>query len=279
MTYFKTGQFITPKGVIKVKKLKKAEKLIIELGLPVREAKVYTTLFQKREFTAVEIQQLTDIPSTKVYDVLRQLIGKGMCKEKKVGRHKKYEAVNPETVFSQIQDDFEEKKNIAKSASTILSSIFEEREEEDNPLDYIEVLKDKNQIHSRWVEYQRNVKKEILAFTKAPYTHSSFNDNIDDEFNALRKGVTIRSIYEYKDMTDKDRETIISSWIASGEEARIVEELPVKMAIFDERITMISLNDPISLKPSLTTMIVNHPSFAKTMKYIFNSIWEKAKCL
>ena len=69
---------------------------------------------------------------------------------------------------------------------------------------------------------------------------------------------------------------IISSWAAAGEESRIIEELPMKMIIFDEKITMFSLNDPISLKPSITTMIINHPSFAMALKYVFESIWEKA---
>ncbi len=43
-----------------------------------------------------------------------------------------------------------------------------------------------------------------------------------------------------------------------------------------KKITMFALNDPISLKPSITTMIINHPSFAMTLKYVFESIWEKA---
>jgi len=43
-----------------------------------------------------------------------------------------------------------------------------------------------------------------------------------------------------------------------------------------KKITMFALNDPISLKPSITTMIKNHPSFAMTLKYVFESIWEKA---
>ncbi len=50
----------------------------------------------------------------------------------------------------------------------------------------------------------------------------------------------------------------------------------MKLAIIDEHITMLALNDPISLTPSITTMIVTHPSFATAQKEVFNSYWQKS---
>jgi HTH-type transcriptional regulator, sugar sensing transcriptional regulator len=38
---------------------------------------------------------------------------------------------------------------------------------------------------------------------------------------------------------------------------------------------MFALNDPVSLQESITTLIVNHPSFAIALKNVFNSYWEK----
>jgi Predicted transcriptional regulators len=90
--------------------LKEVEKLIINFGLSIREAKVYISLFHKKDFTASEIQQLVDIPRTKVYEVLHQLISKGMCTEKKIGRYKKYEATNPTSVFDNLLNDLDKKR-------------------------------------------------------------------------------------------------------------------------------------------------------------------------
>ena len=131
-------------------KLKEVEKLITNFGLSKREVKVYTTLFHKKDFTASEIQHLADIPRTKVYEVLNLLISKGLCTEKRVGHYKKYEAVNPVSSFDmllqQYRKDLSEKENLANIALKILSPIYKQREEKDNPLEYIEVLKDKGQI-------------------------------------------------------------------------------------------------------------------------------------
>ncbi len=260
-------------------KLKEIEKLIIDFGLPMREAKVYTTLFRKKDFTASEIQQLVNIPRTKVYEVLHQLINKGLCIEKRIGRSKKYEAMNPGSVFEKLlkkhREEVTEKENIANKVLKILSPIYKQREEKDNPLEYIEVIKYRQQIHEKWVSYLELTKKEVLAFTKSPYT-ASFNVDNDKEIEALKRGVKFKGIYEYKDVVKQELVDVISLWVSAGEEARVIKELPMKMVIFDERITMFALNDPISLKPSITTMIINHPSFAKALKYVFESIWEKS---
>jgi hypothetical protein len=61
-----------------------------------------------------------------------------------------------------------------------------------------------------------------------------------------------------------------------GEECRVIKELPMKLVIIDEKITMLALNDPVSMKPSITTMIIDHPSFALAQKEVFESYWSKS---
>ena len=270
-----------------MKDLIEVEKLMFDLGLSMREAKVYTTLFRKRDFTASEIQQLAGIPRTKVYEVLHQLISKGMCAEKKIGRYKKYEAVNPVSVFDKLLQDLSLKENIANKLLKILSPLYEEREEKDNPLEYIEIVKDREQVRKKWLNIDENAKKEILIFTKPPYA-SSPDEAIAEEKKLLktkkdRRKLILRDICEYNGIASESEKKefikMVSGFISNNEEVRIVKELPMKLAIFDERITMLALNDPISLKPSITTMIINHPSFAMAQKKVFESIWKEGMTL
>ena len=268
--------------------LKEIEKLITDFGLTTREAKVYTVLFNKKDFTASEIQQLVNIPRTKVYEVLHLLISKGLCAERKIGRFKKYEAVNPEYALDKLlmeyKEDLSEKENMTNQILKILSPLYEKRKGKDDPLEYIEILKDREQIRRKWLNINKNAKKEILIFTKPPYA-SSPDEAISEEkrlrnTNKNRRQVIQRDICEYKGITSESekREFIkmVSALISNEEEVRVVKELPMKLAIFDEKVTMLSLNDTISLQSNITTMIINHPSFAKAQKFVFESIWEKA---
>ena len=264
--------------MIKVEYIEK----LIRFGLSLREARIYLALLEKSNFTATEIAKVSGIPRQKIYEILDNLIKKGVCVEK-VGKINRYKATEPESVFQGLiekyKNDFEiklkEKEKLALVLADDLSPLYEKNRVRVDPLEYIEILKDKKQIHKRWISIQSEAEKEILAFTKAPYT-TSFTDNVDEEFNTIKRGVTIRSIYEYKDIIKEEVVKAISFWVSAGEEARVIKELPMKMVIFDERITMFALNDPVSLKPSITTMIITHPSFAKALKYVFESIWGKA---
>ncbi len=264
--------------------LKLVEKLIIELGLSVREAKVYTTLFLKNDFTASEIQKLVNIPRTKVYEVLQTLIGKGMCAEKKTGHYKKYEAMNPLSVFDKLLNDFLKKENIVNNVLNILTPIFEQRKENDNPLDYIEILKNKEEIRKKYLDFVKNAQKEILCFTKPPYasTHEDAISGGEGQplINKREGNMKVMDILEYKStFSESEKEEFVlevSNFINNGEDVRIINELPMKLVIFDENITILALNDPVSLKQGITTIVISHPSFAKSLKCVFESFWEKA---
>ncbi len=247
---------------------------LTKLGFTLREARVYISLLNKSSFTATEIAKTSNIPRQKIYEILDNIIKKGICIEK-IGKVKRYKAVEPEIVFQSIIGQYQENEKIALELSNNLSSLYDKNRDRIDPLEYIEIIKNKKQIREKYISYIESTNKELLAFSKAPYTAPYIKDS-DKEIEALKRGVKFKGIYEYKDVLKQELVDVISLWVSEGEESRVIEELPMKMIIFDERITMFALNDPISLKPSITTMIINHPSFAKALKYVFESIWEKS---
>jgi sugar-specific transcriptional regulator TrmB len=257
-----------------------------EIGLSKREAEVYLALLQKKEFTAPDIAKITTITRTKVYEILQNLVKKGLCNESYKDAVKVYRGVDPKIAITNIleiyQQELENKKKIAENFEKALSLIYTENQSNYDPLDYIEVVKDKGQIKQRWLKLEANTKKELLIFTKSPYT-GSLEDNIEDQNAITSRKVKVKSIYESKDVNSrKDKEEfvrIIESYVSTGEEARIIKQLPMKLVISDESVTMFALNDPVSLQESITTLIVNHPSFAIALKNVFNSYWEKGYTL
>ena len=264
-------------------------KELTSLGLSENGAKTYITLLTKNSMTVGEIAKISGVPRPKLYEILTKLIEKGLCKEK-IGRIKRYRVVDPDIVADNLIGDYQaqlqQKKIIAQNFSNAVNSIYQKNINKTDPVEYIEIIKNKEQVRKRWFDINRNAKKEILIFTKPPYA-SSPEEAIAEERklqkNNNRKIIKQMDICEYKGITSESEKEefirIVTGLISNGEELRIVKELPMKLAIFDEKITMLSLNDPISLKPSITTMIVTHPSFAKAQKYVFESIWQKAMTL
>lgn len=249
------------------------------LDIPRREGEVYLALLQKKEFTAPEIAKITSVSRTKAYEVLQNLVKKDLCNESFRNGIKSFSAVNPKIVLETILTDYEKKKKVADQLNKSLCEMYKEKEGDSNPLDYIEILTDVGQIRERFFNIQNNTKKQILVFTKPPYTNLTVEDTLDTETTVIENKVTAKSIYEYQGLNKKELNDLIRSikkYEAIGEEARIIKELPMKMVISDDTITMFALSDRVSLKPSLTTMIVDHPDFAKAQKKVFETYWAEA---
>ncbi len=262
-----------------------------QIGLSRREAEAYLALLQKKEFSAPELSRITTITRTKIYEILQNLIRKGVCNESYKDGQKVYRGIKPQialqNVISNYEKEIEQKKSIEveqkKHAAALLESqlitLYSDNLDNSEPIDYVEILSDLGQIRERWNHFQKNTKKEILVFTKPPYT-ASLEDNIEVQSETLNKNKIIdKCIYEYSGLSDKEIINLIKTIEAYeriGEESRIIKELPMKLAISDESITMLALNDRVSLTSGITTIIVDHPNFAKAQKAVFETYWERA---
>ncbi|HHE38171.1 MAG TPA: TrmB family transcriptional regulator [Candidatus Cloacimonetes bacterium] len=259
------------------------EKIIkdfISFGLSKREAKVYYTLFLKKELSAAEIQKHVSILRTKVYEILLQLMNKGFCAERKIGRLKKYYATDPYQAFqnqiNNLDGILKTKKNIVSEILNHIAPIYEKNTSDVNPLEFIEILYERKRICERYIHLQQTAQKEIMIFTKKPYALPE-KDNVKNAFNVLQRDVTLETIYEIEDFENTEFEKeMIEKFAYSGGKTRFISELPMKLAIFDEKITMLALKDPVSLKPLITTIIINHPDYARAQKEIFKAYWKRS---
>jgi len=274
------------------------EKLLNKLqnsGLTKREAHIYLALLQKKEFAASELASIIPVGRTKVYEIIPNLIAKGLCSEVQKDGKKMYRAVDPKTALQsllsffsqQVEEEISRKKEeIVKKEEMFskledeLETIYTNNQEKSASLDYIEVLKDVNQIRNRWIELQKNTRKEILGFNKPPYSVPPPENMKYQQKLMKKKTVKGKGIYEYKDLYQNGIPTdfypVFEYYESLGEECRVIESLPMKLMIMDEKITMLALNDPVSMKPSITTIIIKHPDYALAQKEVFESYWRKA---
>ncbi len=82
------------------------------------------------------------------------------------------------------------------------------------------------------------------------------------------------SIYEFSVFDDPAIGEGVRQFIAQGEQARFVRELPLKLVIIDETIVMFGMQDPVAgAEPELTMMVVEHPSLATVLKTAFDAYW------
>jgi sugar-specific transcriptional regulator TrmB len=244
------------------------------LGLTSYEARAYLALLRRDSSTAAETARLAGLPRQRVYDVLSSLVEKGLASTKP-GKAVKYSATPPgqalESLLARHRQELSEMERETASMVQSLTSAYLAGREHTDPLEYIEVLRDRRAINERFAELEAGIKDEILVFTKPPYATPVFEH---DEGLEVVSSHVARSVYEFSAFDDPRSAEAIRRYIEAGEQARFVGELPLKLVIIDERIVMFGIEDPVAGSSILTMIVVDHPSLARLLKIAFEAVWE-----
>src|SRR5206468_7083099 len=136
------------------------------------EAKAYLALVRRESSTAAQVARLANVPRQRIYDVLATLVEKGLASTRP-GQVVKYAAVAPDLALERLVSDHRAQlAELERGTAALieeLSPAFNAGQEQDNPLEYIEVLRDRRAINERFDELQLGIENEILVFTKPPY--------------------------------------------------------------------------------------------------------------
>ncbi len=247
---------------------------LTRLGLTSYEAKAYLTLIRRDSFTAAQVARQSGLPRQRIYDVLGSLVQKGLAVARP-GTVVKYAATAPELAIDLLltshRDELSRMERDARGMVKDLKPAFEAGQAHTDPLEYIEVLRDRRAINERFAELQSAVKKEILVFTKPPYATPP-QENV--EGLEVIETHEARSLYEFSVFDEPAVMRGVQRFVEAGEDARFVRELPLKLVIIDETIVMFGMEDPVAGSSDLTIVVVEHHSLAKVLKTAFDAIWE-----
>jgi len=273
-----------------------------EMGLSPYEVKCYLSLLQRNTLTVPEVAKLANIPRSSAYDALEKLMSRGLCISKP-GDVKKYSASEPALLQEKLLMELDEaaqmkledlrrkeeeilektratKEKVARAIEE-LKPQYENSRLDASPLDYIEIIKDPYQIHKRYIELLRNVREEHLAIVKGPFTGppEKLKEQIDLAVEVLKRGVRFREVWEPPGDHTEGRwlREFLECLVKHGAEVRMAELLPMKTTIFDSKIVVFALADPISKQLSLTSQITEHPAFAQSLKILFEFLWGQAQ--
>ena len=220
---------------------------LTRLGLTSYEAKAYLTLIRRDSFTAAQVARQSGLPRQRIYDVLGSLVQKGLAVARP-GTVVKYAATPPELAIELLlashRDQLARMERDAKEMVSDLKPAFEAGQEHHDPLEYIEVLRDRRAINERFAELQAAVKREILVFTKPPYATPP-QENVE----GLKVIGTheARSLYEFSVFDDP---AVIARRAAlrrgAARTRASCRRLPLKLVIIDETIVMFGMEDPVA---------------------------------
>jgi len=249
---------------------------LVSVGLTENEAKVYCCLLRKQHFTATEISKCAKVNRSKIYQVLANLIDKGLCIEK-LSKVRKYEAVDPKVAFTKLIDDQRNKVTRLNNLSDLLVPIYKQKDHNSSPLDFIQVFSTPASIIKKHHTLELESKEFVLSLCKPPYAMSNDLDIHEEQrISMSRNKVTYKSIFEVETDDLEFFARRMRNFELQGEEIKVAYHLPIKLHVFDESTVMFSMINTINPQEHLTYLVIEHPDLAETLISTFYEFWNNA---
>lgn len=233
------------------------------IGLSEKEARVYIALLQTGRTSAYVVALRSDLKKPTVYVILDELVEKGLVSKVPRAKKKVYEAKSPEEVFALA----EERLSLAKTVLPELKSITKKQVGKVQTL-YFEGMSGMKQALQYRIKEMKN--KEFVGFYAIPEGTDEKLMPVINEYlvNMKKNKTTIRGISpehpSLKEYREKDEEY--------GRETKVVAykdySSDISIDIGDTFVRVIS-------NPDLQATIIENPKVAKTMKQVFEMVWEK----
>lgn len=240
--------------------------LLEKLGLTEYEAKSLNALFKLSESEAPEISRLSQVPKTRVYDVLDKLVAKGLAIEIK-GRPKKYRVVETDKAFEILLEEKKKEVKELEKKTADLKKLIPAISAGGTEKERILKVKERNDFIKILNQELGNAKKSVIGFTET------------EAPNALKKtlkGIAEKSLEVKLISAIKDKQ-LIEEYAEKGIKLRDHDHGLHAYIIDDSKVVM-GLSDFKQNKPEYHFAIwQENPAMINALKTYFQSVWDKTK--
>jgi sugar-specific transcriptional regulator TrmB len=252
-----------------------------ELGLGAYEARVLLALLRLGSASPGQLARQADVPRTSTYQVLEELAGKGLAERVPGGSPAVWTSRGPDAVLERLEALQEDRLREYRARSRhVRDRLHEALAQAPAPsLPYAQVIHDPSRVKPLYLEMLSSAQEEVLVFNRPPY---SWDLGTPDPVIVRTAGlVRTRVLYQAVQVDDPNGEAWrqeMQAYHAAGVEARVVDELPMKLAIVDRRVALLTLEDPVLPNVGFpTSLLVEHPAFASVQADSFDLRWSTAR--
>jgi len=250
-----------------------------QIGLNAYEARSYLVLVGHPRFKALELAARAHVPRQKIYEVLDSLVEKGFAQVTQE-KTKLFSAIEPEVAISHylarrsrmLERELQEQSKLALGLVDDLHAAYSEGQEGRGTLEPLRIVSDPGQIAAHYRRMLSEVTQEYVEFVGPPYAIDPMDDDLVGQARA--RGVQCQILVA--SAGDEELSPRMAHYQAQGAQVRNLPLLPMKLAIFDGRIGLFAMLDPVVTRPSWTAVVFSHAGMAGAMLNLFRQYWNQA---
>lgn len=241
------------------------------LGLNDTEAIVYRNLLLSPGRTVAELSLALGMSDRRVRRVVAELEVKGLV-SRATGRPPRFDVPPPELALEALASRREgEVKRARLEIDALLRDLPSQRARK-GALPPVDLVSGFEAARQRWVQIQRGAKAEVCIIDRPPHVMTTEAPN-PIELDLLTQGIKYRLLYDGTSLELPGRLDIITTCVAAGEQARVAEELPLKLVMAD---ASVALTYDVEGNEIIDGLVVHPSPLLDALVRLFNLLWEQA---
>ncbi|MCC9306314.1 LuxR C-terminal-related transcriptional regulator [Kitasatospora sp. RB6PN24] len=239
------------------------------LGLTPDQERLYLQLLTVVGLSAAQLGQVLGIGAERSLAALVSLAELGLV-ERPVPNGTLWSAAAPDVALEELLLRRELELRRTRGRITELLRTYRKARGGTEAGELVEVITGRDSIAELWRSLQLGVRGELRVLDKPPYIRRA---DPELELAALARGVRMRVVYESRVLREPDRLAEIRLFTGAGEQARVLPELPLKLALVDDRWALL----PVSTGTELQNVLLVRPSsLLDALAGLFELYWTRA---
>lgn len=239
------------------------------LGIDTRSEQIYGFVLREGGAGTEAVASRFEIPEEEAATSLDALRARGLV-ARLAGDSGIYAAVDPRFSVRALADRHSDGIARIRAAVPALADQFDRARTAAAHPNETQIITHPDAVAGWYARLQHQASQEFMAFDRPPYVSAPESPL---ETVVLDRGVTWRAIYAAASFETEGSWEEAQLLAARGEQARVVPDLPVKLAIADRSVALVSL----TLDPARRDAIVTEsPSLVQALCDLFEFYWERA---
>jgi sugar-specific transcriptional regulator TrmB len=251
-----------------------------ELGLSSYEARIVVALLRLGAAAPSQLARAAEVPRTSTYQILEELRNKGLAERVPGAGPAVWSSRGADEVLARLsaaqEELLREHRARAERVREMVTRVFPEAPTPALP--FVQVIHEPARVQPLYEEMLTEAQSELLVFNRPPYSWTLGEPNQIVLDAAAR--VSTRVLYQASEVGDPTAELWhqeMQAYHTAGAVGRVVKSLPLKLAVVDRKVALITVEEPILPHVGFpTTLLVDHPAFAQVQADAFEHLWSTA---
>ena len=237
------------------------------LGVAEDEEKLYIWLLSHPDQDAAAAARALRLARRRCETLLASLLERGIVS--RASASGSCRAVAPEVAVEHLILQQQEEMERARAAASRLA-VEAHAALGGNDAAPIEVVRGPRARQRVFLDLQRAARHQVRILDRPPYAVAPRPPSNEIERQRLTEGIAYRVIYDPEGLPPS-RVEALAPFLALGEQARILPELPIKMAIRDDDEALL-----VPLDETTDAMLVRAPVLLRAVTSLFEQLWARA---